>query len=104
MVLVPDRPGARCFGLTLLLAAWPLTILCLSRRGTDPTHPNSLGAAIGIAAGAYAGVFVDLFCPVGHVQHVLLGHALPIVLLGLAGVWLGARLLAMHAKKRGREK
>jgi len=89
------RPGARCFALTLALALCPLVALAFVRRGSDPTHPRSLGAALGVAAGMYAAVSVDLWCPIGDLRHVLLGHALPIVLLGLAGVFIGQRVLGL---------
>jgi len=89
------RPGARCFALTLTLALCPLVALTFVRRGSDPTHPRSLGAALGVATGMYAAVMVDLWCPIGDLRHVLLGHALPIVLLGLAGVFIGHRVLGL---------
>jgi hypothetical protein len=94
----PDRPGLRCFALTLLFAAWPFLALASVRRGSDPTHPRSLGAALGVAAGTCAAVLVDLWCPVGYPRHVIGGHLVPIVLLGLAGVWIGHRFLAVRKR------
>jgi hypothetical protein len=91
------RPGARCFGLTLAFALLPLVALAIVRRRSDPTHPRSLGAALGVAAGMYAAVMVDLWCPVGDLRHVVLGHALPIVILGIVGIWLGHRVLAVRS-------
>jgi len=93
-----SRPGARCFALTLALASCPLLGLMAIRRGSDPTHPRSLGAALGVAAGMYAAVMVDLWCPVGDLQHVLLGHALPVLLLALVGAGLGYRVLAVRRR------
>lgn len=92
------RPGFRCLGLTLLLAAWPLAVVLAVRRESDPTHPRSLGAALGVMAGTCAAVLVDLWCPVAHPPHLLLGHVLPIALLGLLGAWIGERVLAVRAK------
>jgi hypothetical protein len=92
------RIGLRCFALTLAFALGPLVLLAASRRRSDPTHPVSRGAALGVAAGMYAAVMVDLWCPVGDLRHVLLGHALPVLLLGFVGMWVGNRLLAIRGR------
>ncbi len=85
----PDRAGFRCLRLSCVLAAWPVIALVMMRRGSDPLHPRLTGAAIGAAAGACSWVFVDLWCPVAYVPHLLIGHVLPIVLTTAAGAWLG---------------
>ena len=92
------RPGYRCLVLTLSFALAPLSALLFLRRGSDPSHPRSLGLAIGVAAGTSAAALVDLWCPVGHLRHLLLGHVLPVLGLGVVGVWLGQRLLSVRAK------
>ncbi len=92
----PSRPGVLCFGLTFLLGSWPLFALALSRRRSDPTHPLSLGAALGVAAGSYAALLVDLWCPVGYPWHVLLGHVLPILLIGAIGLAVGHFALGLR--------
>jgi hypothetical protein len=81
----------------LLFAAGPLAALGFLRRGVDPVHPRLLGAALGVATGAYAGVLVDLWCPSAEISHVLLGHLGPFVVLVLAGAWLGGRLLGLRS-------
>src|SRR5579859_2603726 len=90
-----ERPGARCFALTLIFAAIPFASLALARRGTDPTHPGSLGAALGVATALYASVLVDFWCPVGYVGHVLFGHLLPIALFAAFGFAFGRRVFAI---------
>jgi hypothetical protein len=94
----PDRPGLRCFAFTILLAAWPFLALSSLRRASDPTHPRVLGAALGVATGIGAAVLVDLWCPVGHPEHLVMGHVLPIALLGILGVWVGDRILSIRSK------
>jgi len=91
-----DRPGYRCLAFTILLAAWPFLALSSVRRESEPTHPRALGAALGVATGTCAAVLVDLWCPVAHPGHLLLGHVLPIAILGLVGVWVGDRILAIR--------
>jgi hypothetical protein len=94
----PDRPGLRCFAVTALLAAWPLVALGWERWGSDPVHPRALGLAAGVATGAAAAVLVDLWCPVGHVPHLLVGHVAPMLVLGGLGALLGARVLGVRAE------
>ena len=95
----PERPGFRCFALTMLLAAWPFLALASVRGGSDPTHPRTLGAALGVATGTCAAVLVDLWCPVAEPRHVLLGHVLPIIILGVLGIWVGDRVLALRGRR-----
>ena len=93
----PSRSGMRCFVLTALFAAWPAAALVWDRRGSDALHPGALGMTLGVAAGAAAAALVDLWCPVGHVPHVLAGHVAPILLLGGLGALAGARALGIRA-------
>jgi hypothetical protein len=93
----PARPGLRCFAVTTLFAAWPLVALGWERWGSDPVHPRALGLALGVGAGAAAAVLVDLWCPVGHVPHLLTGHVAPMLLLAGLGALVGARVLGVRA-------
>jgi hypothetical protein len=88
------RPGFKCLGLGLVLAAFPLAAMLFSRRGTDAVHPGRAGMAIGIGVGLGAATLVDAWCPVAYVPHLLLGHLLPLALLGGVGFWLGRKILA----------
>jgi len=69
------------------------------RRGSDPLHPVLTAAAFGAAVGAGAWVLVDLWCPVGYVPHVLLGHVLPLLLLIGLSALLGSRVVAMGKRR-----
>lgn len=95
---VTGRPGFRCLALTLSLALAPLAALVFARKGSDPAHPRSLGLALGIGVGMAAVALVDLWCPIGHPDHVLLGHVLPVAGLGGVGVWLGHRVLSLRSR------
>jgi hypothetical protein len=98
----PERIGFKCLGLTMAAAAFPLVALALVRQESDPVHPVATGAALGSACGASAGVMVEMWCPVGNPQHVVIGHILPIVLMSILGAALGARIIAMRGGIRQR--
>lgn len=89
----PGRWGYRCLGLSLAMAAPLLIAFVVMRRRTDPVHPGIAGAVLGITAGVAAGTFVDLWCPIAYVPHVLLGHLLPLLVVALIGGVIGRRLL-----------
>src|SRR5439155_555935 len=72
-----------------------------ARRRADPVQPATSGAAIGAACGLAAAALVDLWCPVAHLPHLLLGHLLPVALLALAGAIAGSRLLAIRFQLDG---
>lgn len=89
----PSRPGFRCLGLSIATAVPLLLAFIVLRRRGDPVHPGVAGAALGITAGVFAGVLVDLWCPIAFVPHVLLGHILPLVVVAAFGAWAGRRFL-----------
>jgi hypothetical protein len=90
-----ERPGLRCFTLSVFLALAPLLGLLWWRQGSDPVHPRLTAAAVAAAVGAGAWVLVDLWCPVGYVPHLLIGHVFPVVLLIVLGALLGSRVIGL---------
>jgi hypothetical protein len=94
-----QRAGFRCLAFTLVMTAAPLTGFLLLRRAVEPRYPSTLGAAAGAVCAAWAGVPVDLWCPLVNPKHVLLGHVVPMLVAVLwgavAGRWtLGVRRVA----------
>ncbi len=83
------RPGFRCLGWSLAMALGPLTAFVWLHRHTAAHHPATLGAALGMAAGASSWSLLDLYCPIGHPTHLLVGHVLPMALLAAIGVFVG---------------
>jgi len=89
MVWWDDKPGYLCLEMNLGIGFVLLAVFTAARRRSDPLRPGITGAALGMAAGIAAGVLVDLWCPVAHVEHLLRGHILPLVLLAALGALLG---------------
>jgi len=90
------RTGFRCFSLTLAAAPWPFVALVFASHRRDPRHPMLSGAALGAAAGAWAAVVVELWCPLADPSHVAVGHVAPLLALCGLGAFLGARLFSLR--------
>lgn len=92
------RIGYRCLGLTLVMGLAPLIVTAVLRAGTAIRAPKASGAAIGAVSGAWAGVGVDMWCPLTDPTHVAIGHVLPILVLVLVGAIVGHLVLRMRAR------
>lgn len=86
----PSKPGLRCLALSLVDGSAVLLGALLSHRLSGSTHTRLGGAATGTAAGAAAWLLVDLWCPVGHPTHVLIGHVLPMFMLAGLGTLIAS--------------
>ena len=95
----PDRVGLRCFVLSVGTGGLMLFAALMSWRRSDPVTPAATGAAFGAGAGLGSALLVDLWCPVGYVPHLLLGHVLPIAVLSLAGALIGGRVLGIVRRR-----
>jgi hypothetical protein len=94
-----ERVGLSCLALTSVTAPWPFALLVYLGRRFEPRHPSLMGAALGSAAGAWAALMVELWCPLADPGHVAIGHVLPLVLLTLAAAGLGGRLFSLPRGK-----
>ncbi len=95
----PDRSALPCLALGVATGSFVLCAALMSWRHSEPLAPRATGAAFGAAAGLGSALLVDLWCPVGSVRHLLVGHALPIPILALAGALIGARVLRMVRRR-----
>src|SRR5262249_18047885 len=90
----PAPPAAidlRCFLVTVLFALAPFVGFLLLRRGSDPVHPRASAAALGVAAGAWGSLFIELHCPVWQTFHIVAAHTVPVALFGALGALVGER-------------
>jgi hypothetical protein len=86
----------RCGGLALVQGALPLLALTFLRAGDEPRRPAVTGAALGAVAGAWAGTLAWLRCPHVTLDHGILAHALPALILAAVGAIVGARVLRLR--------
>jgi hypothetical protein len=93
-VSVPISPwGFRCIILASTVATLVLAVFAAALRHSVPVASRLRGAALGAAAGAWAGLGVFVFCPDGAIPHLLIGHVLPIIVFTLLGLFGLPRLL-----------
>jgi hypothetical protein len=95
----PDRVGLRCLVLSVGTGGLMLFAALMSWRRSEPITPRATGAAFGAGAGLGSALLVDLWCPVGYVPHLLLGHVLPIAILSVAGALIGGRVLGIVRRR-----
>lgn len=77
--------GLRCLFIATVVSASVLAIFAGALRRAVAVASGLRGAALGAAAGAWGGLAVFIFCPSGELQHLLVGHVLPIALFTLLG-------------------
>lgn len=85
--------GWRCLFIATLVSASVLAIFAAALRRAVAVASGLRGAALGAAAGAWGGLAVFAFCPSGELQHLLVGHVLPIAVFTLVGGFATTRAL-----------
>jgi hypothetical protein len=91
--LTISRWGLRCLVISAIVGLPVLATFTVALRRSIPTASGLRGAALGTAAGAWAGLSVFIFCPSGDLLHMLVGHVLPIAALTLVGTVSIPRIL-----------
>src|ERR1044072_1838367 len=85
--------GVRCLFVATLVSGPALAILGAALRRAAAVSSGLRGAALGAAAGAGGGFAVFVFCPSGNLQHLLVGHVLPIAVFTVIGAVALSRTL-----------
>ena len=76
----------RCFTVSAAVGLLVLLSFTAALRRSAPVASRLRGAAVGAAAGAWAGLSVFMYCPATEYHHLLVGHVLPIAALTLLGL------------------
>jgi hypothetical protein len=84
--------GLRCLLVAMAVSVPTMAIFGAAMRRAAAVSSGLRSAALGAAAGAWGGLAVFVFCPSGNLQHLLVGHVLPIALFTVLGVTV-ARVL-----------
>jgi hypothetical protein len=82
-----------CATFGALVAVGPLAFSLLALRDLHPKRGMQVGAIAGAAAGALGVMVERLHCPLGNLQHALLGHAVILPAAIFMGALLGAAVL-----------
>lgn len=77
--------GIRCLIVASAVIALALTGFLFALRHAVPVSVRLRGAALGAAAGAWAGLALLFFCPAAEPLHLLVGHALPVFAATVVG-------------------
>jgi len=85
--------GLRCLALASVVGLLVLVSLTAALRRSAPVAARLRGAALGAAAGTWAGLAVFVFCPAVEHRHLLVGHVLPIAVFTLIGLTMIPRAL-----------
>jgi hypothetical protein len=82
-----------CFAMASAIGVVVIGGLTVALRRAVPTAPLARGALVGACAGAWAGLAIHMHCPATDKMHVLVGHALPLVVATILGVLIVPRFL-----------
>src|SRR5262249_10531227 len=85
--------GLRCLAIAAAVGVLVLVAFTAALRHAAPVAVRGRGAALGAAAGAWAGLAVFVFCPATELPHLLVGHVLPIAAFTLLGLAATPRIL-----------
>ena len=85
--------GPRCLSISIAVGLLVLLSFTAALRRSAPVASRLRGAAVGAAAGAWAGLSVFVFCPAVELRHLLVGHVLPIAVFTLVGLMAIPRAL-----------
>jgi hypothetical protein len=95
-----DMTHLSCSAVTLLAGAVVLGVLLVLERRSVTTSAAWKGASFGAVAAAWATLFISISCPYAHPLHVVPTHVwVPVILLVVAGLLGGARILSMRADR-----
>jgi hypothetical protein len=84
----PSPWGARCLLVSSIVIGLSLSSFALALRRAVTAAVRLRGAALGAAAGAWAGLALLFFCPAGETLHLIVGHVAPMLAATVIGLAL----------------
>ena len=87
-----------CFAGTTAFAMGPLVAFFGIGAASDPVSPRFAGAALGVSAGVWGSLAIELHCRFASPFHVAIAHVMPVALLAMVGIAAGGRLLALRVR------
>jgi hypothetical protein len=93
-----DAWRGRCGFVILGVGAASAFLMFRWARNAAPTRPRSTGVWAALSAGSLASFAMQIVCAHANALHLWVWHVVPIVLLAIAGAWLGARMLRWGAR------
>ena len=89
-----DRSDIRCFVVALALGAGPYAAFLWVKRRLVLVHPHVEAAAAGVFAGTLGALLITLRCDCSELGHLVLGHVLPVLTLGVGSALVAGRWFA----------
>lgn len=84
-----------CGELILVLGAVPLLALGLALRHSSPSRSLVRSALLGSAVGLLAATVQAMHCPKSEIFHSLMGHGVPVIVLGMLGATVVHKLTSV---------
>ena len=88
-----DRSDLRCAMYAGIFGVVPLAAFLWSRRHIPFVRPFWVSAAAGATSFAFGSLLITLRCTCATLDHMMLGHVVPVALFGALGGLLGAKIL-----------
>jgi len=90
-----------CVAMSATLGGLLLALFVYLERRADPLAPRATGALLGAVAGGFAALVLSIRCPQADPAHVIVAHILPVVVVTVVGMVVGARFLGVRWEARG---
>ncbi|WP_437621419.1 NrsF family protein [Sorangium sp. So ce1151] len=93
---VPPAAHGECSAMTLGLGAALALTVTRARSGSDPIAPARTGLLIGVLAGLWSAATIAFRCGHAQVDHLLVSHVAPVLIVAVAGLIAGKRWLSVR--------
>ncbi|WP_437576268.1 NrsF family protein [Sorangium sp. So ce887] len=92
----PPAVHGACSAMTLGLGVALALAVARARTGSDPIEPARTGLLIGVLAGLWSAATIAFRCGHAEVDHLLVSHVAPVLIVAVAGRIAGKRWLSVR--------